>query len=52
MTLPPKTAGDAAAITTAAAAIFNAIPWPHIAGFLSCVWLVLRIIDWFRGRRE
>lgn len=46
--LPPvsdslKTKLDIAAIGTGAASFFHAIPWSEIAGFLSVIYLVLRI---------
>jgi hypothetical protein len=32
-------------VSTAFAAFFDAIPWPQIAAFLSCVWLAFQIAD-------
>lgn len=47
---------DGAAITAGLLAFFKAVPWPEIAGFLSCVWLVLQIGHWLwrriKGRPE
>lgn len=33
-------------------AIFKAIPWPEIAGFLACVYWVVRIVGERRKKRE
>jgi hypothetical protein len=41
---------DALAVGTGAVAYFKAIPWPEIAGALSCLYLTLRIIGWLWDR--
>lgn len=49
---PVKTKLDVAAISTGAAAYFHAIPWADIAGFLTCVYLGLRIVDVLSGWKK
>ncbi len=55
MNLPPKTAGDAVAVTGALASFFNAIPWSQVAGFVSAIYLAVRLSfylwDRWHGRR-
>jgi hypothetical protein len=41
---------DGAAVLTGVLSFFKAVPWPEIAGFLSCVWLVLQIGHWIYRR--
>lgn len=41
-----KTKIDVGVVSTTAAGTFQAIPWNDIAAFLSCVYLLVRLIDW------
>ena len=45
-----KHAADALAATTGVGAFFSAIPWPEIAGFLSAVWMLTRLYEYFREK--
>lgn len=49
-----KTKGDVVSVGGAIVAFFKVIPWPEIAGALSCLYLGLRIVEmvvgWFRKR--
>lgn len=41
-----KTALDGFSVTAAMAAFFEAVPWPEIAAFLSCIWIMTRLYEW------
>jgi hypothetical protein len=45
-----KHAVDAAATVTGIGAFFNTIPWPEIAGFLSTIWLLTRLYEYFKEK--
>lgn len=44
-----KTKADIVAVPTGLLAAFSAVPWPEIAGALSCLYLGLRIIEMVAG---
>jgi hypothetical protein len=43
---------DIAAYGGSGVAIFTSIPWASIAGFLSCLWLLIRIGEWAWSKRS
>ena len=43
-----KTAVDGVSVTTAMAAFFEAIPFAEIAAFLSCIWILTRLYEYFK----
>ena len=44
-----KAKADVIAVPTGLLAMFSAIPWAEVAGFLSCIYLGLRIIELVAG---